>query len=312
MTRLIVTQKDRDSFQLTTPRLKAGVAPKLPWTFNINLTLASNPSLLPKLRGAPLTVLNALALRADQDGQCFPGIRTICKDTGYSDKTVDTALDKLEKLGLISRIKRSQTSTLYQLTPVEIPLAESGKIPTPHSTPVGKTPTLTESSDGKFPTPVRLESGETPTGVGKIPTEDVVVVQDTTKDIQQHTVTSEKFRKVSENLRSSPEKNPSGNYKQVAIDEWLAIQAELKAVGYDDRTAEKLVTIQKQKGRTPAWSTALLKYFRDQKSLENPLGWLWRALTADDWSLPGKYLAALQTVDPFQKYVVGYEGIVEY
>lgn len=57
---------------------------------------------------------------ADQNGQCWPGIRTIAAELGLSRSTVKRALDDLCRAGLIVRESRwrengSLTSNLYRL-----------------------------------------------------------------------------------------------------------------------------------------------------------------------------------------------------
>lgn len=58
--------------------------------------------------------------RADKDGTCWPGIRTIAAELDLSRSTVKRALDDLCRAGLIVREKRwrengSLTSNLYRL-----------------------------------------------------------------------------------------------------------------------------------------------------------------------------------------------------
>ena len=57
---------------------------------------------------------------ANNEGKCWPGIRTIAAELGLSRSTVKRALDDLYKAGLVSKEHRwrengSLTSNLYQL-----------------------------------------------------------------------------------------------------------------------------------------------------------------------------------------------------
>ena len=67
------------------------------------------------------TVYIYLRDRADADGVCWPGIKTIAGELGLSTRTVQRALDDLEDAGLIVKKQRrrkngSLTSNLYRLT----------------------------------------------------------------------------------------------------------------------------------------------------------------------------------------------------
>ena len=58
--------------------------------------------------------------RADSEGKCWPGIRTISSELGLSRSTVKRALDDLCKAGLVSKEHRwrengSLSSNLYRL-----------------------------------------------------------------------------------------------------------------------------------------------------------------------------------------------------
>lgn len=64
-------------------------------------------------------LLIILANYADDQNRCWPSIATLCADTGIPRSTVKLYLDRLVKLGLIEKAKRSkgvlQTSNLYLL-----------------------------------------------------------------------------------------------------------------------------------------------------------------------------------------------------
>jgi DNA-binding transcriptional regulator YhcF (GntR family) len=96
------------------------------------MTNAFQSDLKPRAR----LVLNCLALHCNKDGQCFPSIKTIAKECGYSVNTVKRALDDLVKAGFITKEARfdterkhgGQTSNLYTLNIVE-PKKEESKSP---------------------------------------------------------------------------------------------------------------------------------------------------------------------------------------
>lgn len=93
------------------------------------MTNAFQSDLKPRAR----LVLNCLALHCNKDGQCFPSIKTIAKECGYSVNTVKRALDDLVKAGFITKEPRfdterkhgGQTSNLYTLNIVEPKKEES-------------------------------------------------------------------------------------------------------------------------------------------------------------------------------------------
>lgn len=87
------------------------------------MTNAFQSDLKPRAR----LVLNCLALHCNKDGHCFPSIRTIARECGYSVNTVKRALDDLVKAGFVVKEARfdkerkhgGQTSNLYTLNIVE-------------------------------------------------------------------------------------------------------------------------------------------------------------------------------------------------
>lgn len=93
------------------------------------MTNAFQSDLKPRAR----LILNCLALHCNKDGQCFPSIKTIAKECGYSVNTVKRALDDLVKAGFITKEPRfdterkhgGQTSNLYTLNIVEPKKEES-------------------------------------------------------------------------------------------------------------------------------------------------------------------------------------------
>src|SRR5262245_7498012 len=60
-------------------------------------------------------VLFVLANRANDQGECFPSLSRISKDSSLSRASVARALKQLEFLGVIRRTKRPYQATLYTL-----------------------------------------------------------------------------------------------------------------------------------------------------------------------------------------------------
>ncbi len=243
-----------------------------------NIPIAENPELLRELRGSPMTVYMALAMYMDDGGQCFPGVETICKDTGYTKKTVLAAMTKLEEAGLLARQRRYQTSNLYTLT--------NGVKITPPPPPA--------SSEVVKSIPPQAQNRRK---VVKITPEDVVVYKG---PINKRTLLH-RVEKV------QPE------FKQLELEGWSETKTNLATVFNSEKTAEKLVSIQREKGRTPEWVKAALDYFNDVKSgKKNPLGWLFVGLTGDVFNVPTSYLDMLKSNDP-KRFIAGeYADIVEW
>lgn len=72
-------------------------------------------------------VLQSLIYHADKDGFCFPSIKTIATECGYSLSTVKRALNELCEAGYIEKTARfddrkngGQTSNLYMLSEASI------------------------------------------------------------------------------------------------------------------------------------------------------------------------------------------------
>lgn len=74
--------------------------------------------------GYALAVYEAIARHANQDGEAWPSLQTLCHHTGWSKNTVIKSLKLLESHGLITRQQRTNLgasiSTLYQITPVRM------------------------------------------------------------------------------------------------------------------------------------------------------------------------------------------------
>ncbi len=63
--------------------------------------------------------------RADSEGTCFPGVKTIVRECNISSRTVQRALNDLEELGFLARESRfheqgGQRSNLYYLYVIEV------------------------------------------------------------------------------------------------------------------------------------------------------------------------------------------------
>ena len=93
------------------------------------MTNAFQSDLKPRAR----LVLNCLALHCNKESQCFPSIKTIARECGYSVNTVKRALDDLVTAGFITKEARfdterkhgGQTSNLYTLNIIEPKKEES-------------------------------------------------------------------------------------------------------------------------------------------------------------------------------------------
>ena len=87
------------------------------------MTNAFQSDLKPRAR----LVLHCLALHSNKEGQCFPSIKTIAKECGYSVNTIKRALDDLVESGFVVKEARfdterkhgGQTSNLYTLNIVQ-------------------------------------------------------------------------------------------------------------------------------------------------------------------------------------------------
>ena len=72
------------------------------------------------LVGSAKAVLVALADMADEDDTCYPGQKKLAAMTGWSQKTIERALIRIESHGLLTRVRRYgpngwRTSDRYQL-----------------------------------------------------------------------------------------------------------------------------------------------------------------------------------------------------
>ena len=72
------------------------------------------------LQGLSVTqkaVLISLADQVNDDGVCWPAVGTIAARCCMSARAVRTAMDHLEAVGLLTRDRRFNSSTVYKVTP---------------------------------------------------------------------------------------------------------------------------------------------------------------------------------------------------
>lgn len=70
-------------------------------------------AVLPKLKGAPLSVFVSIGLHVNDGGRAWPSINTLCSETGYSNKAVSEAIKTLKREGVIKAMRRKGSSTVY-------------------------------------------------------------------------------------------------------------------------------------------------------------------------------------------------------
>jgi len=91
---------------------------------------ARNQPIKPTLKA----ILIALAIRANDNHQCFPSFECVSQDTSFSRRTVIRSISKLEALGLIEKEHRyrakdnGNTSNLYTLSVFAVSLVETSAI----------------------------------------------------------------------------------------------------------------------------------------------------------------------------------------
>lgn len=93
------------------------------------------------LQGLSVTqkaVLISLADQANDDGVCWPAVGTIAARCCMSPRAVRTAMDHLEVVGLLTRDRRFNSSTVYNVTPAKFDKAAA---PSKGSRKTGKTGT---------------------------------------------------------------------------------------------------------------------------------------------------------------------------
>lgn len=85
------------------------------------------------MRASAKLVLISLADQANDEGLCWPSIKSICSRSGLCENSVHEALGWLEEAKCLERVFRSGRSTHYLLSP-------SAYIPPPKKTPPQKVP----------------------------------------------------------------------------------------------------------------------------------------------------------------------------
>lgn len=70
---------------------------------------------MPKLKGAKLSVWLAIVLRINERYISFPSIKTICEDTGLSNRAVIDTIKELEESGYLTVKRRDRRVNIYQV-----------------------------------------------------------------------------------------------------------------------------------------------------------------------------------------------------
>jgi hypothetical protein len=84
------------------------------WTdVYVKIKVAFRQEALRLLKGPKLSCFLCIGLHIDGEGECYPSIDTIVRETGYSRATVCSALDELVELGFIEKERRKYETTLY-------------------------------------------------------------------------------------------------------------------------------------------------------------------------------------------------------
>ena len=119
--------------------------------------------------------------RADSEGTCFPGVKTIARECNISTRTVQRALNDLEEVGFLARESRfheqgGQRSNLYYLQ--EIQEEQVDKLPD-----IGN---VQEDTNGSEVSDV--EQDEKNIGVGYLPSNKVDIAAIEFKDLAERYV----------------------------------------------------------------------------------------------------------------------------
>lgn len=94
-------------------------------------------------------LLLALADRASEDNTAWPSYARIQRDTGMHRNTIGGAIKRLVEAGLITKVKRYGTSTIYQLNGVPDRHSRT-KNSTTHSSTKTSTTSSTKTSTGTY------------------------------------------------------------------------------------------------------------------------------------------------------------------
>ena len=71
-----------------------------------------------ELQGSHVTkaILYSLASRANEKGECWPSVKTLCRDSGLAERTIQAHLQSLVDQQLVIRDERRGKATLFRLT----------------------------------------------------------------------------------------------------------------------------------------------------------------------------------------------------
>jgi hypothetical protein len=73
----------------------------------------SERPIMAALKGAPLAVLIAIGMHVGKEGTCWPGIRELCRLTGYRRWAVKHAIKALEAMNLLQVTRRRGHASIY-------------------------------------------------------------------------------------------------------------------------------------------------------------------------------------------------------
>ncbi|MEP2236459.1 MAG: helix-turn-helix domain-containing protein [Alteripontixanthobacter sp.] len=156
---------------------------------------------LPGTQRMVLIALASFLREKDRSVGCWPSIPTLVARAGFSDRTIQISLQKLEAAKHITRKERRVTSTLYQVHPVVVPRSNfggrqrdiegsnaqfpyEGPSPPPRSF-LGKTPEAASPKQGESkikkgecrPTPVDKRSRKADSVAGHLTRSDVPILR---------------------------------------------------------------------------------------------------------------------------------------
>lgn len=117
-----------------------------------------NIHLLPKIKGATLSVYTAICHHTDEDRECYPSQVRIAKMTGYSTEQVRRAVNELVSLGVLEKTNRvreggSKASNLYRVIEVP-PHTGEGGIPQKDNVPTHSRGASTHMGVGSLTNPI--------------------------------------------------------------------------------------------------------------------------------------------------------------
>lgn len=121
------------------------------------------------LQGLSVTqkaVLISLADQANDDGVCWPAVGTIAARCCMSARAVRTAMDHLEAVGLLTRDRRFNSSTVYRVTPANFDKAAA---PSKAGRKSGKAGTAPGAGDAPHAGGAPAAGGDAPRAGGDAP-----------------------------------------------------------------------------------------------------------------------------------------------